>query len=120
MPLRSGSSPNFKFAPGQTVYIAGNNLQLQRRAAEQFVSDHQFKVGGGLSGSDFVFVVLLDASALPAEELALVLLPGDYSQYREDLDALRDHALWQGGGRLHGFGSEVKRLVKTFEREAVQ
>jgi hypothetical protein len=93
---------------------------LERRATEQFVGDHEFKVVRGLSSSDFVFVALLDSSTLPREELALVLLPDDYSEHRADLDALRDHALWQGGGRLHGFRSEVKTLVKTFEHEVLQ
>ena len=119
-PLDSGVPRRFKFAPGQAVYIVSNDLQLERRAGEQFAKDRQFKVAGGLSGADVVFVGLLDTSSPPGEELALVLLPDDYSQYRADVDALRDHALWRAGGQLRGFGSEVKRLVRKFEREVLQ
>lgn len=122
-PLDSGASRRFKFAPGQAVYIVSPTLELQRKAGEQFAKDRQFKVASGLSNADFVFVALLDASS--DEELALVLLPDDYSQHRADLDGLRDHALWQGGAvrprtifSLNG--SKVKNLVKQFEQEVLR
>ncbi len=117
-PLDSGASRLFKFAPGQAVYVVSNDLAVQRRAEEQFTKDSQFKVASGLTSADFVFVTLLDASS--EEELALVLLPDDYSQYRADLDALREHSLWRGADPLRRFGSAVKRLVKRFEQEALR
>lgn len=117
-PLDSGASRHFKFASGQAVYVVSNDLAVQRKAEEQFANDRQFKVASGLKGADFVFVALLDASS--EEELALILLPDDYSQYRADLDGLRSHALWQGAGQLRRFGSAVKRLVKRFEQEALR
>jgi hypothetical protein len=61
-------------------------------------------------------VVLLDESVYPEEELALVVLPADFSQYRADLIALQDHALWRGGGPLRAFTSESKSLVRKFEQ----
>jgi S1-C subfamily serine protease len=120
-PLDSGASSQFKFAPGQLVYIVSPNLELQRKAGEQFGKDRQFKPADGLRKADFVFVAIMDASSgRRGEELALVLLPDDYSQYRADLDGLRDHAVWRGGGPLRAYGSEVKKLVKQFEQEVLR
>jgi S1-C subfamily serine protease len=116
------ASRHLKFVPGQAVYIMTNDLSIKRKAEEQFAKDGQFKVAGGLSGADFVFVALWDKSS--NEELAVAVLPDDYSQYKTDLDGLRDHALWQGGGQVRPGSiwnptrSEVKVLVRQFEQEA--
>lgn len=120
-PLDSTASRHFKFGPGQMVYVMTNDLSIKRKAEEQFAKDGQFRVAGGLSGADFVFVALWDKSS--NEELIVVVLPDDYSQYKADLDALRDHSVWQGGGQVRPGSiwnptrSEVKILVRRFERE---
>ena len=110
------TSHDFKFAPGQKVYVVTSPVSVERKANDQFMKDRQFKVNNGLRGADFVFMVLLDESVYPEEELALVVLPADFSQYRTDLIALQDHALWRGGGPLHAFTSESKSLVRKFEQ----
>src|SRR5260370_39540676 len=104
------------FTSGQSVYIISPTFGLQRKAGEQFTKDRRFKLASGISRADFVFVALSEA------KLALVLLPDDYSQYRANLDRLREHALWQGEARLHGFGSgsEVQLLVQQFEQEVLR
>jgi len=115
-PIDSRDARNFRFIIGQSIYIAVSNLELQRKASDQFSADHRFKVAQGLGGADLVFVCILDG----VDEFAMVVLPDDYSEYRTDLDGLRDHAVWQAGGQLHGFGSEVKRLVRQFEHEVLE
>ena len=112
------TSREFKFTAGQSVYVVSNDFAVQRRAEEQFAKDGRFKVVNGLSGADFVFMSIFDESSSPAEEFAIVLLPDDYAQHRSDLDSLREHALWRVSGTPHGFGSEVKRVVKKFEEQA--
>jgi Trypsin-like peptidase domain len=116
-PLDSGAS-SFKFAGGQTVYVVSARLGMQRKAGEQFGKDRQFKVSSGIGNADFVFVGLWDPSSL--EELALVVLPADYSLYRADPDALRDHSLWQSGGKVHAYSSEVQNLVRQFEQAVLK
>jgi hypothetical protein len=117
-PLASQPARQFKFTAGQSVYVVSNDFATQRHAEQQFAKDGRFKVATGLSGCDFVFLTILDESSTPPEEFAVVLLPDDYSEHRSDLDSLREHALWRGGGTLLGFGSEAKRLVKKFEAQA--
>ncbi len=122
-PLDSMASHHFKFVQGQLVYVMTNDFSIKRKAEEQFAKDGQFRVAGGLSGADFVFVALWDKSS--NEELIVVVLPDDYPQYKADLDGLRDHSVWQGGGQVRPGSiwnparSEVKILVKRFEREIV-
>lgn len=124
-PFDASAFRRFKFAVGQVVYVMTNDLSIKRSAEEQFAKDRQFKVSGGPSGADFVFVALWDQYS--KEELALVVLPDHYAQHKADLDSLRDHALWQGGGQIdrgwRGLAwspskSEIKALVRKFEREA--
>src|SRR5215472_770335 len=119
------ATPRFKFATGQVVYVMTNDLSIKRSAEEQFAKDRQFKVSVGPSGADFVFVAIWDTYS--NEELALVVLPDQYARHKDDLDDLRDHALWQGGGQTdrgwRGLAwspskSEIKALVRKFEREA--
>ncbi len=125
----AGSRP--KFSAGQSVYGVSNDFAVGRGIEKQFAKDGQFKVASSVSSADFVFVLVLamppagystrstQLSSVPGDELAMVLLPEDYSRYRRDLDALRDHALWQGSGRTGGFSPLSQRLVKKFEQEAL-
>jgi hypothetical protein len=115
-PLDSSGTRNFKFAAGQSVYVVGSDLQLERRAAQQFSNDHRFNVASGLSSADFVFVSLRDGM----DELALVLLRDDYSQNRTNVDGLREHALWRRGGEVRRFKSEVRSLVRQFEQDVLR
>lgn len=118
-PPDSGPSPRFKFAPGQAVYIAGNDAELKRKAGEQFAEDRQFKVVDAAGRADFIFAAVATSPSKNAQELALVVSPDDYSHYHQDVDALRKRALWSGTGFPGVLQSRMKSLVKKFEQEAL-
>ncbi len=143
----------FKFQPEQRVYVVaasltsrdlsltGGNLEIERKAREQFKKEKQFIPTGQLEAADFVFLVLIDESSRHFDELALALRPGDYAKNGANLDALRQVALWQSSGHFKGssrakgaalaagtagYGalfyhpSVVKGLVKQFQKEVLK
>jgi len=139
-PLDSPVSPasrqngnSFKFAPGQAVYVVASQLQLERKARDEFNRQKRYRVVNALKDADFVFAAILDPASNDFDEVALVVLPSDYQELWGQLDALRNKALWQGHGHLHrgketalvvltlGYGnlfrSVVKSLVQDFHRE---
>jgi hypothetical protein len=78
------------------------------RFQEEFAKQKAFKVAPSLQSADFVFLMLVEyeynqvavgAISVGSGDIksvaALVVPPGAYTQYKSDLDNLRDKALWQ-------------------------
>lgn len=146
-PAQTGSA--FRFQPGQKVYvIAGSpwaqdqtalapDLQVERRAKEEFKKRRKFPIASSISEADFVFLIILDSHSRDFDELALALRPRDYLARQNDFDALRSLALWQTSQALHrgkeaaiaastlgysGFfrhPSVSRRIVKAFHEEVL-
>lgn len=134
----------FRFAEGQRVYVVAVSaisrdlsatsayLGLERLAKDQFKKAGVFKIATTLRSCDFVFFVIASG-----DELALAVLPSDYERAGNNLDALRNVALWQGDshlkvGREAGLAwatggvslifhrpSLIRNLVKQFHADTV-
>ena len=139
----------FKFSKGQHVYVVTvetssrdlsvtrANLELERKAKDEFRKRKDFRVAPTLTGADFVFFVLFDNESRNFDEVALAVLPDDYRQYGDKLDMLRNAAIWQADNHLKrgrhaalagatmGFSvifdrpSVIKGLVKEFHSEVL-
>src|SRR6266705_2948713 len=84
----------FHFQPEQAVYIvaldatradlgqAKLNLEVERRAGDEFKSQKKFKVAKTINDTDFVFFVLVDTESSRNDELALAITPKDYLEHR--------------------------------------
>ncbi len=102
----------FRFQPEQAVYIvaldatradlgqAKLNLEVERRAGDEFKSQKKFKIAKTINDADFVFFVLVDTESSRNDELALAITPKDYLEHRTDLLELKNHALWSDNGKV--------------------
>ena len=134
-----------KITPGQRVYVVGaettsrdlslakSNLEIERRAKEQFEKQRTFRLAGALKAADLVFLVIVDPSSENNEEIAIVVSPSDYLAHKSDIDALRDAAVWQSSASSRiktakqlaasynplRRPSIAKELVKQFHREVL-
>ena len=111
----------FHFQPEQAVYIvaldatradlgqAKLNLEVERRAGDEFKSQKKFKLSKTINDADFVFFVLVDTESSRTDELALAVTPKDYLDYRTDLLELKNHALWSQSGKegAKNFGKSI-------------
>jgi hypothetical protein len=97
----------FQFRKEQFVYVVGAeslsrnltitsaNLELERKAKEQFRKEKVFRIAKTLAEADFVFFILIDSNSDVADEIALAILPSDYKDQGTSLDTLRAKAIWQ-------------------------
>lgn len=148
--LASAQAPKpLKLSPGQSVYIValdtssrrsditGADLEIERKAKEQFAKERKFKLASVLKDADFVFLVAVDRDARDYDEIAIALSPSDYQANSSSLEQLRNAALWQASGHYRrgrnvglaaatvgysGFfhhPSVVKGLVRQFHKEVL-
>lgn len=111
-PCMAAQTQQFQFSKEQAVYVvavqgASRNLSVtsadlgvERSAKEQFKREKKFKLARKLGDADFVFFILIDGSSRDFDEVALVVLPSDYSEHGQSLDALRARAIWQETSHL--------------------
>ncbi len=139
----------FRFAKAQRVYVVAvevssrdlsitrANLELERKAKDEFRKLKAFRIAATLRDADFVFFVVFDEQSRNFDEVALAVLPGDYEQSGQKLDLLRNAAVWQKDSHLKrgrhaalagatlGLSpifdrpSVVKALVKEFHKEVL-
>ncbi|HXW54209.1 MAG TPA: hypothetical protein VEJ67_00580 [Candidatus Cybelea sp.] len=147
VPNVAGSSSQFNFERGQRVYVvavdtnsrnvAPSDLEVERKATNQFRHAKVFVVSDTLRNADFVFFILVDYEPNGVDEIALAVSPTDYRRDGSDPDLLRNDALWQaskhinGGGRaalagatmgasiLFQHSGAAEALVKQFHKEAL-
>jgi hypothetical protein len=112
----------FTFRSEQSVYIIGLSathadlsqakvdLEIERKASDEFKSQKEFKIAKALNQADFVFLALVDRDSEKIDELALALLPKYYLEHRADLVELKNHALWSDSGKL-GAGNAGKSAL---------
>jgi hypothetical protein len=129
---------------GKSVYVVGveaasrdlsltrANLEIERKAKEQFRKKRVFKIAQSLQEADFVFLVVLDAQSALFDESALVISPDSYVELGNNIDALRVAAIWQESAHFDrkkrlttmatlGFKrvSIAKGLVNRFHEDAI-
>ena len=104
----------FTFKREQKVYVVavnfrsrdlsltGGDLEIERKAREQFRKEKKFVVTGYPKEADFVFLILIDRLSGRFDEMALAVLPDDYVKYGSNLDSLRTVALWQDASHFKG------------------
>lgn len=130
----------FKFAAGQSVYIVATDtslrsasLDIERKTREEFYHQRKFAVAGAISGSDFVFVVIVDWQSTKNDEMALAIPTALYESSDRTLDSLRNAAVWQDAeqrnenANLPVVGiymssrhpSVAKDMVKRFHKEVL-
>jgi hypothetical protein len=122
--VRRSSDPHIVFEAGKSVYVVGveaasrdlsltrANLEIERRAKEQFRKRKSFLIANSLQSADFVFLVVLDAQSEWFDETALVVDPESYAVLGNNIDALRLAAIWQDSSHL----DTKKRLTTTTVR----
>jgi hypothetical protein len=125
---------------GQAVYVVAMtssgqpDLSTEHELKDEFAKQKAFKVAPSLQSADFVFLMLIEyeynqvavgAVSVGSGDIksvaALVLPPDAYTQYKSDLDNLRDKALWQTSENrrfLRG-GDLRKKIVKKFHENAM-
>jgi ABC-type glycerol-3-phosphate transport system substrate-binding protein len=135
----AASAQDSAFKAGQSVYVvvvtsSGQpDLSTENELKDEFAKQKTFKVAPSLQSADFVFLMLVEydynqvavgAIAVGSGNIksvaALVVPPDAYTQYKSDLDDLRDKALWQTSENkrfLHA-GDLPKKIVKKFHANA--
>ena len=133
------SAQESAFKAGQAVYVVAMtssgqpDLTTENELKDEFAKQKAFKVAPSLQSADFVFLMLVEyeynqvavgAIAVGSGDIksvaALVVPPDAYTQYKSDLDNLRDKALWQTSENkrfLHA-GDLPKKIVKKFHANA--
>ena len=135
----AASAQESTFKAGQAVYVvvmtsSGQpDLSTEHELKDEFAKQKAFKVAPSLQSADFVFLMLVEydynqvavgAIAVGSGDIksvaALVVPPDAYTQYKSDLDNLRDKALWQTGENYSFWrgGGLPKRIVKKFHANA--
>ena len=135
----AASAQESAFKAGQTVYVvvmtsSGQpDLSTENELKDEFAKQKTFKVAPSLQSADFVFLMLVEydynqvavgAIAVGSGNIksvaALVVPPDAYTQYKSDLDNLRDNALWQTSEnkRFLRAGDLPKKIVKKFHANA--
>jgi hypothetical protein len=133
----SAQEPAFK--AGQAVYVVAvkssgqPDLSTEHELKDEFEKQKAFKVATSLQSADFVFLMLVEyeynqvaagSVAVGGGDIksvaAFVVPPYAYTQYKSDLDNLRDKALWQTGENSSFWrgGGLPKRIVKKFHANA--
>jgi hypothetical protein len=131
----------FEFKKGQSAYVVaiksnGNpDLAVEQKLKKEFKNKKTFNLASSLSSADFVFVmyveyeynqVAVSGIGIGSEDIrsasAYVVLPAIYSQFKSDLDNLRDEALWQFGknNNMWRTGGLPVNIVKKFHKMAVR
>jgi hypothetical protein len=135
----AASAQESAFKAGQAVYVvvmtsSGQpDLSTEHELKDEFAKQKVFKVAPSLQSADFVFLMLVEydynqvavgAIAVGSGDIksvaALVVPPDAYTQYKSDLDDLRDKALWQTSEnkRFLRAGDLPKKIVKKFHANA--
>lgn len=93
---------SFSFSKGQKVLLIGIqsdmstiSLALERKMKEQFTRSKSFRIVDKETKADFLFIIVVDPSSPELDEIALVVLPEVYKQFRSELAELRRAAIWQ-------------------------
>jgi hypothetical protein len=71
---------------------AGESLELERRAREEFAKEKKFKIAPVFKSADFVFVIAIDRDARDSDEVAIAISPGDYRANGASLEKMREAA----------------------------
>ena len=98
--------------------LIDNHLPAEFRIRQDFAARGVYKLVNKASEADFVFLVLIDASA--AEGLALAPRAFAHHQNPVDMGVLREAAYARsiiGPLKLHNLGRISDRLVKRFHDE---
>jgi hypothetical protein len=110
--MQEASTNSYRFKKEQAVYvvavksvsrnlaISSADLEVERRAKEQFKKEKAFRVVNVLNQADFVFFILVDDESSRTDEIALAVLTQDYRTLGKDLDGLRSAAIWQDSGHM--------------------
>jgi hypothetical protein len=135
----AASAQESTFKAGQAVYVvvmtsSGQpDLSTEHELKDEFAKQKAFKVAPSLQSADFVFLMLVEydynqvavgAIAVGSGDIksvaALVVRPDAYTQYKSDLDDLRDKALWQTSEnkRFLRANNLPKKIVKKFHADA--
>ncbi len=134
----AASAQESAFKAGQAVYVVAvkssgqPDFSTEHELKDEFEKQKAFKVATSLQSADFVFLMLVEyeynqvaaggvAVGGDIKSVAAFVLPPDaYTQYKSDLDNLRDKALWQTGENYSFWrgGGLPKRIVKKFHANA--
>lgn len=131
----------FQFKVGQSAYVVAlksngsPDFSVEQRLKKEFKSKKAFKIAPSLSSADFVFVmyveyeynqVAVSGIGIGSEDIksasAFVVLPAAYSQFKANLDNLRDEALWQFGknNNMWRTGGLPVKIVEKFHKMAIE
>jgi Skp family chaperone for outer membrane proteins len=99
---------------GQTIYVVAvksskqPDLSIERKIKDEFEKHKSFKITKSLQSADLVFLavveyefnqVMINNIGAGIEDVksvaAFVVLPDEYAQSKNDLDNMREKALWQ-------------------------
>jgi hypothetical protein len=111
---QDSSKGEFEFKVGQSAYVVAiksngsPNFAVEQKLRKEFKSKKAFKLASSLASADFVFVMYIEYEynqvtvsgvGIGSEDIksasAFVVLPAAYSQFKTNLDNLRDGAIWQ-------------------------
>lgn len=135
------SKEDFQFKKGQSAYVVAlksngsPDFSVEEKLRKEFKSKKAFRLAQSLSSADFVFAmyveyeynqVAVSGIGIGSEDIksasVFVVLPATYSQFKADLDNLRDEALWQFGknNNMWRTGGLPVNIVKKFHKMALK
>lgn len=124
---------------GQTIYVVAMksskqpDLSTERKIKDEFEKHKSFKIAKSLQSADFVFLavveyefnqVMVNNIGAGIEEVksvaAFVVLPDEYAQRKNDLDNLREKALWQTNqnNNARRTANMPRKIVDKFHEDA--
>jgi hypothetical protein len=139
--FQDSSKGEFEFKKGLSAYVVaiksnGNpDLAVEQKLKKEFKSKKTFNLASTLSSADFVFVmyveyeynqVAVSGIGIGSEDIksasAYAVLPTIYSQFKANLDNLRDKALWQFGknNNMWRTGGLPVNIVKQFHKMTIK
>jgi len=125
---------------GQAVYVVAvkssgqPDLSTEQKIKDEFEKHKSFKIAASLQSADFVFLIFVEYEfnqmmfnnvGAGVEDVkrvaALVVSPDEYAQRKNDLDSLRDKALWQTSenNNARRTGNLPKKVVNKFHEDTV-
>lgn len=126
------------FKAGQSVYVVAvksskqPDLSTERKIKDEFEKHNSFKIATSSQSADFVFLIFVECEfnqvmfnnvGADVEDVksvaAFVVSPDEYAHHKNDLDDLRDKALWQTSenNNARRTGNLPKKVVNKFHED---
>jgi hypothetical protein len=132
--------------PGQTVYVVASrtdgdkpDLAVEAKAKKEFQKKKKFELAHSATGADLVFILLTEydsysystvagnptaiagssVSRTYVKSITAIVVPAkDYAERKDDLEKLREVALWQGAATSGFREASTSNVVKAFHEYA--